>query len=97
LPLGLIPGVNATWIVIVVVLAIVSEMTGVIVVQIGAQRGYDGPMGKSDRAFVLGLLCLLLGWGFIPAIWFDYAMIVIVVLLVVTIFKRSWRALAEAA
>jgi len=97
LPLGLVPGVNAMWIVIVVILAIISEMTGVIAVQIGAQRRYDGPMGKSDRAFVFGLLCSLVGLGFLPAIWFDYAMIVTVVLLIVTIFNRARHALAEAA
>ena len=37
---------------VIVVLTLVSEMTGVVAVQIGASRRYDGPMGKSDRAFV---------------------------------------------
>ena len=36
---------------------------GVVAVQIGAARRYDGPMGKSDRAFVFGSLALLLGMG----------------------------------
>lgn len=34
----------------------VSEMTGVVAVMAGATRRYDGPMGKSDRAFVFSLL-----------------------------------------
>jgi len=66
LPLALVPGVSAHWLVFAVILALASEMTGVIAVQVGAERRYDGPMGKSDRAFIIGLICLLLGAGWIP-------------------------------
>lgn len=95
LPLAMVPGVSAAWIVIAVILAIVSEMTGVIAVQVGAQRRYDGPMGKSDRAFVIGLFCLLLGGDWIPATWFNYALMLVVFLLPVTIVNRTRHALAE--
>ena len=44
-------------------------MTGVVAVQIGASRRYDGPLGKSDRAFAFGLLAVLLALDFIPAPW----------------------------
>lgn len=97
LPLGFVPGVNATWVVLVALLAIVSEMTGVIAVQISAQRRYDGPMGKSDRAFVFGVSCLLLGIGIDAGAWFDGVMMLTGGLLVVTIVNRARRALAEAA
>jgi CDP-diacylglycerol--glycerol-3-phosphate 3-phosphatidyltransferase len=97
LPLSLVPGVNAVWIVAVIILAIVAEMTGVIAVQIGAQRRYDGPMGKSDRAFVFGLLCLLLGIGVKPDYWVDVLLWMTVFLLIVTIFNRARRALEEVA
>jgi CDP-diacylglycerol--glycerol-3-phosphate 3-phosphatidyltransferase len=52
LPLVFVPGLRGDWIVIVVILAVISEMAGVTAIQIGAKRRYDGPMGKSDRAFV---------------------------------------------
>jgi CDP-diacylglycerol---glycerol-3-phosphate 3-phosphatidyltransferase len=97
LPLGLVHGVNPIWIVAITILAIVSEMTGVIAVQIGAQRRYDGPMGKSDRAFVFGLLCLLLGIGVKSAYWVDALLGITVLLLIVTIFNRARRALEEVA
>lgn len=97
LPLATVPGVSVTWIVAVVLLAILSEMAGVIAVQIGAQRRYDGPMGKSDRAFVFALFCLLQGLGLIPARWFNYALMVSAGLLVVTVANRARRALAEVA
>jgi CDP-diacylglycerol--glycerol-3-phosphate 3-phosphatidyltransferase len=95
LPLGLVPGVNSIYIVAITILAIVSEMTGVVAVQIGAQRRYDGPMGKSDRAFAFGLLCLLLGIGIQPAYWVDAILLITLGLLLVTIVNRARRALAE--
>jgi CDP-diacylglycerol--glycerol-3-phosphate 3-phosphatidyltransferase len=95
LPLGLVSGVNSIYIVAITILAIVSEMTGVVAVQIGAQRRYDGPMGKSDRAFAFGLLCLLLGIGIQPAFWVDAILLITLGLLLVTIVNRARRALAE--
>ena len=42
----------------VIILSIISEMAGIIAVQIGHDRRYDGPMGKSDRAFIFGVLAI---------------------------------------
>lgn len=97
LPLGFLPGIDPVWLVAVVILAILSEMTGVVAVMIGAPRRYDGPMGKSDRAFVFGLLGLLAGLEVLPARMFDYAMMALLLLLTLTIFNRARHALREAA
>ncbi|GAB2176449.1 CDP-alcohol phosphatidyltransferase family protein [Dongia sp. agr-C8] len=61
LPFALIPGVNGLAVVITVLLAGLSEMAGVVAIQVGAQRRYDGPMGKSDRAFAFGVIAVLIG------------------------------------
>ncbi|MCK5719019.1 MAG: CDP-alcohol phosphatidyltransferase family protein [Thiomargarita sp.] len=95
LPLALIDGVNASWLILVVLFAVISEMTGVIAVQIGAHRRYDGPMGKSDRAFLFGSIGLALGMGFNPQPWMDYLLIAMFLLLCLTIFNRSHKALEE--
>lgn len=95
LPLALVPGFRPELVVAIVLLAVISEMTGVVAVQIGATRRYEGPMGKSDRAFVLGLICLLLGCGVAPAPWLEIVLGVILFLLVITIFNRAKRALKE--
>ena len=95
LPLALVPGFRPELVVAAVLLAVISEMTGVVAVQIGASRRYEGPMGKSDRAFAFGLICLLLGCGLSPTPWLDFALGVILLLLVVTIFNRAKRALKE--
>ena len=95
LPLAVISGINPTLIVLVVLIAVISEMTGVIAIQIGAQRRYDGPMGKSDRAFVFGVIGLVLGLGYSIQPWLDYVLIVMLVLLCLTVINRSKRALEE--
>jgi len=96
LPLALVPGFDPRLAVGIVVLAGLSEMTGVLGPTIGASRRYDGPMGKSDRAFVFGLLALLLGLGVTPGTWLVVAQAAILVLLLVTVWNRAARALREA-
>ena len=39
--------------------SIVNEFSGVLAKAVSGQRRYDGPMGKSDRAFLIGLYGLL--------------------------------------
>jgi len=95
LPFALVPGFAAPLIVVVVILALVSEMTGIVAVQIGASRRYDGPMGKSDRAFVFGLLALLLGLGVSPGTWSNVVLLAVATLLVLTIVNRARSALRE--
>jgi CDP-diacylglycerol--glycerol-3-phosphate 3-phosphatidyltransferase len=70
-------------------------MTGVIGVQIGASRRYDGPFGKSDRALVFGLLGLLLGLGVRLERVIPYVLGVMALLLVLTIWNRARQALRE--
>ena len=93
LPFALLNPSYAPLVVIVVVLAIISEMTGVIAVQIGAERRYDGPMGKSDRAFVFGAVALLVGLGVTPSFWLFLIWIAMIALLSLTILNRTKKAL----
>jgi CDP-diacylglycerol--glycerol-3-phosphate 3-phosphatidyltransferase len=99
LPLALVPGVSPPLIIILTILAVISEMTGVAGVQIGASRRYDGPLGKSDRAFAFGLLGLLLGSGVPPERWnwVTIALSILIALAAFTIINRARRALREAA
>jgi CDP-diacylglycerol---glycerol-3-phosphate 3-phosphatidyltransferase len=95
LPFALLTGVGAVPVVLLVLLAIISEMTGVIAQSLGASRRYDGPMGKSDRAFVFGVLGLALGCGVAPAPWFDWLMSALVLLTALTIINRMRSGLKE--
>ncbi len=97
LPLALVPGLSAAAIVIIVLLATVGEMTGILAAQVGPARRYDGPMGKSDRAFALGGLALLIGLGVPAGLWAALVLWAVVALLVLTIWNRARRALAAGA
>lgn len=96
LPFSVIKGASPEA-VVVVILAIFTEMTGVVAVQIGATRRYDGPMGKSDRAFVFSCLALVIGAGVPVGTWFPVVLWGVVVLLCLTIINRARKALAEVA
>ncbi len=97
LPLALRPEFPPLPLVLLVLLGVIAEMTGVVGVQIGASRRYDGPLGKSDRAFLFGLLGLLLGLGLAPGAWLPWLLWAAVALAALTIFNRARRALREIA
>jgi CDP-diacylglycerol--glycerol-3-phosphate 3-phosphatidyltransferase len=96
MPFALI--VPFTWfdVALVVFLATISEFVGVLGLTVGASRRYDGPMGKSDRAFVFGALGLWVGIAGGLPVWLSWLMPVLSALLVVTILNRMNRALAES-
>ena len=45
--------------IIFILLSIINEFCGVIAKVISGERRYDGPMGKSDRAFLIGAICIV--------------------------------------
>lgn len=99
LPLAWVPHISAVLMVLLVILATISEMMGVVAVLIGAKRQYQGPMGKSDRAFWLGALALALGLGLgnvaHSEIWLPSLLVLMLLLLVLTIMNRAKGALKE--
>jgi CDP-diacylglycerol---glycerol-3-phosphate 3-phosphatidyltransferase len=95
LPLAVIPGFNPALVVLIVLCSVFTEMTGVIGVQIGASRRYDGPMGKSDRAFVFGAFGLLLGLKLPIVPLVPYVLCIVLALLLLTVVNRARKALAE--
>jgi CDP-diacylglycerol--glycerol-3-phosphate 3-phosphatidyltransferase len=97
LPFALVPGVAVGLVVGVVLLAVLSEMVGVVGVQLGGSRRYDGPMGKSDRAFFFGAVALLFGLDVPAGIWTSIVLAAMMLLLTLTIYNRCRSALHENA
>lgn len=95
LPFALLPGVSPALVVIVVLAALVSEYAGVMGPLVGAERRYDGPMGKSDRAFVFGLIGAGVATSLLPLGWIDPLLMLVAALLVYTLFNRVRRGLVE--
>jgi CDP-diacylglycerol--glycerol-3-phosphate 3-phosphatidyltransferase len=94
-PFALLPAFGAFWIALVILLSAVSELAGVLGQVVGASRRYDGPMGKSDRAFVFGALGVWIGLGLPFPLWTQWILVAIAVLLLITIDNRVRAGLRE--
>lgn len=95
LPFALIPDVSLSLVLLVTLLALLSEYSGVLGAMVGASRRYDGPMGKSDRAFVLGALATGIAIGWISSFWINIVFGAVAVLLVYTLVNRVRSGLNE--
>ncbi|MEN8410450.1 CDP-alcohol phosphatidyltransferase family protein [Acinetobacter bereziniae] len=89
---------------LVAFLAILSEYTGVMAPLIGQQRRYDGPMGKSDRAFWFSLMTVVI--VFFPLFNTNLQLLSLIcngilslmgVLLALTIYNRIKNSLKTAS
>lgn len=81
----------------VIFMAALSEMAGVLGVMIGASRRYEGPMGKSDRAFVFSVLAIWVAVTTALPAWADWVMWAIAVITTVTVANRIRAGLNESA
>ncbi|KJK05913.1 MULTISPECIES: CDP-alcohol phosphatidyltransferase family protein [Pseudomonas] len=95
LPFALLPGVSPALVVVVVLAALISEYAGVMGPLVGAERRYDGPMGKSDRAFAFGVLGAGVATGLLASIWINGVLLVILLLSLYTLYNRVSRGLAQ--
>ncbi|WP_392560910.1 CDP-alcohol phosphatidyltransferase family protein [Orbus sturtevantii] len=88
---------DASWILVLLLIigAFLTEYAGVLGVLVGGSRRYDGPMGKSDRALLFGIIsaCLALGW--LPATALNIVLSIILILLILTIINRVKTGLCE--
>jgi CDP-diacylglycerol--glycerol-3-phosphate 3-phosphatidyltransferase len=96
-PFAYVEGTSGWLVAVIALLAALSEHTGVVGVMVGASRRYDGPMGKSDRALVLGVLGLVVGLGVDTGSWLGYVLAAMALLTAWTVANRVRGALAEAA
>lgn len=81
------------WIVIFIVLSVVNELAGVLAKIVGQQRRYDGPMGKSDRALLIGIYGLILFFGTDISKYSQYIFITLNMLLLLSTYIRLKKGL----
>ena len=95
LPFAFVHPFDALQIGLIIWLSALTEFCGVLGQVQGKTRRYDGPLGKSDRAFLFGLLGLV--YVFVPVLPdFLYSLLwVDIILLIVTCVKRVKSGLAE--
>lgn len=95
LPFALIAPFNWWSVSAVIFFSALSEMAGALGPMVGAERRYDGPMGKSDRAFVFGALGLWVGLDQALPGWMFWVMPLMIAAIVLNIFHRVRRGAAS--
>ena len=96
LPFALVSGISAPLAALTVVAGLLAEFAGVLALSIGVPRRFDGPMGKSDRAFAYGLLALLIAAG-VSGNWLNALLSAVLILSLWTILNRLRQALRISA
>lgn len=80
-------------IVIFICLSIINEFAGLLGKIVSNERRYDGPMGKSDRAFIIGLYGLLSYFIINVSEFSLYVFLLIIVLLITSTYIRIYKSL----
>ena len=95
LPFAFISPFDALQIGLIIWLSALTEFCGVLGQVQGKTRRYDGPLGKSDRAFLFGVLGLV--YVFVPTLpdFLYWLLWIVIILLIVTCVKRVKSGLAE--
>lgn len=88
--------VSNNLVILVVLLSFLSEYAGVLGLMVGSSRRYDGPMGKSDRAFVFGAISLGIGIYQLPLDCINPILWMISFLLIYTVINRIRKGLEKA-
>lgn len=83
-------------IVILIILSVINEFSGLIGKVVGKERRYDGPMGKSDRALILGIYGLAVFFGADISGISSYIFGLIIVLLTISTYIRLKKSIHEA-
>lgn len=83
-------------IVVFIVLGIINEFAGLMGKIVGKERRYDGPMGKSDRALILGLYGLLMLFDVNISGVSQYIWGITIALLLISTYIRLKKSLHEA-
>lgn len=74
-------------------LSVINEYSGILGKAITGVRRYEGPMGKSDRAFVVGLLSLILFFSKFLLAYLDVLFLIFSLLLVISTGVRIFKTL----
>ena len=80
-------------IIIFILLSVINEFCGLLAKSISGIRRYDGPMGKSDRAFFVGIICIVLYFTSSILFFLDYIFLFAIILMIMSSFLRLTKSL----
>jgi CDP-diacylglycerol--glycerol-3-phosphate 3-phosphatidyltransferase len=94
-PLVRFESADLYWVIAFICLSVVNEYAGILGKAVSGERRYEGPMGKSDRAFFMGIygfLCFFhVGFRSYSAYLFAF----IILLLLISTFTRVKNTLSN--
>jgi CDP-diacylglycerol--glycerol-3-phosphate 3-phosphatidyltransferase len=74
-------------------MSIINEYAGILGKAVSGLRRYEGPMGKSDRAFVIGILSLIYYFTNTLSDYINYIFLIIIVLLIISTYSRIYNTI----
>jgi CDP-diacylglycerol--glycerol-3-phosphate 3-phosphatidyltransferase len=80
-------------IIIFISLSVINEFCGLLAKSVSGIRRYDGPMGKSDRAFLVGIICIVLYFTKTILIYLDYIFLIAIILMIISSCLRLTKSL----
>ncbi|MFK3797552.1 MULTISPECIES: CDP-alcohol phosphatidyltransferase family protein [unclassified Pseudomonas] len=95
LPFAVIPKVSLLLVLLVTLLAIFSEFAGLLGPLIKASRRRDGPMNSHVRMLCFAIFGVGISSGYVLTAPINITLAIMAILLLVTIFNRIRRAVAE--
>lgn len=85
--------INKYLLLFIIFFSAVTEITGLAALLVGKSRQFAGPMGKSDRAFIFSIVAILISSGVHHEALYTFIFSAVAVLLVMTIYNRTKKAL----
>ena len=95
LPFLFIPGVSQILVIFNVFASTFTEFTGVLGLEIGKKRRYEGPMGKIDRAVAFSFVAVVYGLGLLGVGWVNFFLTIIFLAQGLTVYNRIFKAIVK--
>ncbi|MCP4326165.1 MAG: CDP-alcohol phosphatidyltransferase family protein [Alteromonadales bacterium] len=91
IPLAFVSIISPSLLIAFVIIGVFTEMAGVVAQAVNNDRRYDGQMGKSDRAFAVGLLAIILAIDLLPTVWLSLYLLIGCLLGIFTLYNRMHK------
>ena len=86
-------GITLEYVIGFLLLSVINEFCGLLAKIISGERRYDGPMGKSDRALLVGLICIALFFSNSILIYVDYLFIIAMIMMFISSLLRITKSI----
>jgi len=86
-------GITLEYVIGFLLLSVINEFCGLLAKIISGERRYDGPMGKSDRALLVGLICIALFFSNSILIYIDYLFIIAMIMMLISSLLRLTKSI----